>query len=620
MCKKTDDHAIDRCYWDSLLLCLLLLCNESRYTHCMTILREHNSLKPAAEHLLHRLYAVQQQFLHISPQSMQQIAAEFSVPLSQVASVVAFYSFFSTQPRGQFDILFSNCTSCGYLQDGHNLLLMLAQQLHVTPGTTRNDGIVSIDETSCIGMCDQGASMLVNGRPLTQLNTDRIVAIALKINANIPPTEWPAEWFEVHERIYQRSLLLSEQFIRAGALKKALSAGAEQALDTIMQSGLCGRGGAGFNTGKKWQFCRNAPGHAHYVVCNADEGEPGTFKDRLLLHQHADTLFEGMTLCAFAIGAKKGFVYLRGEYRHLLSHLLSVLEQRRCQGLLGKHILGDTHFHFDIEIVVGAGAYICGEESALIESLEGKPGIPRIRPPFPVTQGYRGQPTVVNNVETFIAAAQVMAHGSKWFKAVGTEHSTGSKILSISGDCRFPGIYEYPFGTRIQKILDDCGAYDMQAIQIGGPAGKLIGSANLHRTISFEDLPSGGSFLIFGQQRDLLTVHRNFARFFAHESCGFCTPCRVGTQLLKNSLDKIANGHGTAHDVSELKRLSDLIQHHSHCGLGHTAANHVLDSLQDFPQTFEPHLKQQLAAQFDLDQALACARQIRQRHDTTHPG
>ncbi len=586
----------------------------------MTTFHKHNSLNSRQEHLLHRLYAEQQQFLHISPQSMQQIAAEFSLPLSQIEAVVAFYSFFSTRPRGQFDILFSNCTSCGYLADGHNLLLMLAEQLQVTPGTTRDDGVVSIDETSCIGMCDQGASLLVNGTPLTRLNADRIAAIRQKITANTPVTNWPREWFEVHEKIHQRSLLLSEQFICASALKKALSTSAEAVLATILQSGLCGRGGAGFNTGKKWQFCRDAPGHAHYVVCNADEGEPGTFKDRLLLHQHADTLFEGMTLCAFAIGAEQGFVYLRGEYRYLLGHLLSVLEQRRCQGLLGKHILGNAQFHFDIEIVVGAGAYICGEESALIESLEGKPGIPRIRPPFPVTHGYKGQPTVINNVETFIAAAHVVAHDSDWFKAVGTDHSTGSKILSISGDCRFPGIYEYPFGTHIQNILDDCGAHTVQAIQIGGPAGKLIGAANLHRTISFEDLPSGGSFLIFGQQRDLLAIHRNFARFFAHESCGFCTPCRVGTQLLKNSLDKIASGHGTARDVSELKRLSDLIQHHSHCGLGHTAANHVLDSLQDFPQTFESHLAQQPTAQFDLDQALTCARQIRQRHSPTHPG
>lgn len=581
----------------------------------MTNSCRHDSSQSPHEHLLHRLYALQQQFLHVSPQAMQQVAAEFNLPLSQVVSVVAFYSFFYTQPCGRFHILFSNCTSCGYLADEQNLMQMLCQQLQVTPGRTRPDGLVSIDETSCIGMCDQGASLLVNGMPLTRLNADRITRIAQRITANTPLTRWPAEWFAVHDTIHQRGLLLAEQFAPGSALQKALNQGAGETLTAILQSGLCGRGGAGFNTGMKWQFCREAPGDAHYVVCNADEGEPGTFKDRLLLREYADALFEGMTVCAWVIGAEKGFVYLRGEYRYLLSHLQAVLMQRRSHGLLGKRILGHADFHFDIEIVVGAGAYICGEESALIESLEGKPGIPRIRPPFPVTHGYLGQPTAVNNVETLIAAAYIAAHGSAWFSAMGTEKSTGSKILSVSGDCRSPGVYEYPFGIRIQQVLDDCGTQNVQAVQIGGPAGRLTGAADFNRSISFEDIPTGGSFLVFGQHRNLLTVHRNFARFFAHESCGFCTPCRVGTQLLKNNLDKIANGRGTTYDIAEIRQLSHLIQHHSHCGLGHTAANHVLDGLQHFPQAFTANLKQHFSAQFDLDEALENARKATHRND-----
>jgi len=567
------------------------------------------------EHLLHRLHALQQQFLHISPESIHRIAAEFNLPVSQVASVVAFYSFFSTQPHGRFHLLFSNCTSCGYLADDQNLLQLLCQYLHVIPGKTRTDGRVSVDETSCIGMCDQGASLLINGLPITRLSPDKMAHIARLITTETPLTHWPTEWFEVNDRVHKRSLLLTENFLAGNALQKALTHGVDEALATIMQSSLCGRGGAGFNTGKKWQFCRQATGNAHYVVCNADEGEPGTFKDRFLLRSQTDAMFEGMTLCAFVIGAEKGFVYLRGEYRYLLPHLHTVLNQRRQQGLLGQHILGQPAFNFDIEIVVGAGAYICGEESALVESLEGKPGIPRIRPPFPVTHGYLDQPTVINNVETFIAAAYIASHGSAWFKAVGTEKSTGSKILSVSGDCLSPGIYEYPFGVSIQQVLYDCGAHNAQAVQIGGPAGKLIGSADFKRRICFEDLSTGGSFLVFGQQRNLLAINRNFARFFAHESCGFCTPCRVGTQLLKNNLDKIANGRGAPQDIAEIKQLSHLIQRHSHCGLGHTAANHILDSLQQFPQAFEENLIQHFTAQFDLDQALENARQITQRDD-----
>ncbi|MBV6447688.1 MAG: NAD-reducing hydrogenase HoxS subunit alpha [Nitrosomonas sp.] len=546
---------------------------------------------------------------------MQQAAAEFNVPLSQVAAVVAFYSFFSTQPRGRFDILFSNCTSCGYLIGEHDLMHILCEQLEVTPGETRADGLVSIDETSCIGLCDQGASLLVNGVPVTGLNAAKLTQIAHFITDKIPLQQWPEAWFDIPDTIHRRDLLLTEHLTPGTALQRAFQHGASETLAIIQQSGLRGRGGAGFDTGKKWQLCLEAPGATRYVVCNADEGEPGTFKDRLLLREYADALLEGMALCAFVIGAQKGFVYLRGEYRYLLPHLQTALERRHDQELLGNDILGQPGFDFDIDIVVGAGAYICGEESALIESLEGKPGIPRIRPPFPVTHGYRGQPTVVNNVETFIAAAHIAVRGSSWFKAAGTPSSAGSKILSISGDCEKPGIYEYPFGVSIQQILDDCGAHNVQAVQTGGPAGTLLSPAEFGRAIAFDDAATGGSFLVFGQQRDLLAIHRNFAHFFAHESCGFCTPCRIGTQLLKNNLDNIAEGRGMAYDIEELQQLSRLIQHQSHCGLGHTAANHVLDGLRKFPHAFTSHLQPHFTARFDLDQALASARQITQRND-----
>lgn len=577
------------------------------------MMKRSNSFSP--EHLLHRLHAIQQQYRYISPQAMQQIAAEYQLPLSQIAAVVAFYSFFSTHPRGRFDLLFSNCTSCGFLADGENLLQQLCQQLQVIPGTTRADGLVSIGETSCIGMCDHGPSMLINGSPVIGLNAAKLAQIAQLVTDEIPVPQWPSAWFEISDTVYRRDLLLTGRLMPGSALQRALQLGADKTLAIIEQSGLRGRGGAGFDTGKKWQLCRQATAETRYVVCNADEGEPGTFKDRLLLHEQADALFEGMSLCARIIGAQQGFIYLRGEYRYLLPHLEAKLDHRRKLGLLGANILGYTGFDFDIAVVVGAGAYICGEESALIESLEGKPGIPRIRPPFPVTHGYLGQPTVVNNVETFIAAAQITLHGAGWFKASGTSTSAGTKLLSISGDCRKPGIYEYPFGVTIRQILHDCGAQDAQAVQIGGPAGALIGVAEFDRAIAFDDVSTGGSVLIFGQSHDLLTIHRNFAYFFAHESCGFCAPCRVGTQLLKNALDTIAAGRGSTYDFDELQKLGQIVKHQSHCGLGHTAANHVLDGLRQFPQAFSSRLQSQFTARFDLDQALASARQITCRDD-----
>ncbi|MFZ5524979.1 MAG: NADH-ubiquinone oxidoreductase-F iron-sulfur binding region domain-containing protein [Pseudomonadota bacterium] len=566
--------------------------------------------------LLHVLHALQQQFLHISDEAAREVAAHLGVPLSQVEAVVEFYSFLHKTPRGRFDILFSNCTSCGYMAGGADLMAMLARRLGIIAGNTRADGLVSIGETSCIGMCDHGAALLVNGMPIARLDAAMIDRIAVLVEAGTPLADWPAGWFRVDDNIRAGGLLLNDDLVAGDGLRAMLARGAADTLNEIIQSGLRGRGGAGFSAGMKWQFCREARGDMHYVVCNADEGEPGTFKDRILLRSHADAVFEGMTVCASVTGAKLGFLYLRGEYRYLLPQLEAVLARRRELGLLGDNILGHPGFDFDIEIAVGAGAYICGEESALIESLEGKRGVPRNRPPFPVTHGYLGQPTVVNNVETFVAAAHVALHGSAWFRAVGIEHSAGSKILSVSGDCAVPGIYEYPFGVTIRQVLDDCGATDVQAVQVGGPSGKLIGSAEFDRRLGFDDLPTGGSLMVFGQARDLLAVIVNFAHFFAHESCGFCTPCRVGTTLLKNGLDKIAGGHGTQYDLDEMKRVGALVKRRSHCGLGQTAANPILDGMQRFPQLFEQRLvHRDFVPHFDLDRALEQARQITHRDD-----
>jgi [NiFe] hydrogenase diaphorase moiety large subunit len=567
-------------------------------------------------HLLHVLHALQNRLLHIPPEAVREVAAQLGLPISQVGSVVEFHSFFYRSPRGRCHILFSNCTSCGYVAGGANLLQTLCDRLGVVAGRTRADGSVSIDQTSCIGMCDHGAALLVNGMPITRLDAGRISRIADLVEAETPLADWPAEWFSIDDNIRTGGLLLSNGFADGEGLRASLARGADAILTEITQSGLRGRGGAGFSAGMKWKFCREATGHARYVVCNADEGEPGTFKDRVLLNSHADAVFDGMTVCASVIGAELGFLYLRGEYRYLLPHLRAVLAKRRELGLLGSNILGRSGYNFDIEIVVGAGAYICGEESALIESLEGKRGIPRNRPPFPVTHGYLGQPTVVNNVETFAAAAHIALRGSAWFRAAGTEKSAGSKILSVSGDCASPGIYEYPFGVSIRQVLDDCGAKDVQAVQIGGPSGTLIGSTEFHRKLAFEDLSTGGSFMVFGEGRDLLDIILNFAHFFAHESCGFCTPCRVGTTLLRKGLDKIAAGRGTRYDLDEMKRMAALIKRRSHCGLGQTAANPVLDALQRFPHLFEQRLAHsKFEPYFDLDAALEEARQITHRDD-----
>jgi [NiFe] hydrogenase diaphorase moiety large subunit len=497
------------------------------------------------------------------------------------------------------------------------LLHALCDRLGVRVGETRADGVVTVGTTSCTGMCDQGPAALVNGYTLTRLDKLRVDRIAELVESRTPLEQWPREFFEVASNIRRADILLGRHFADGAALRAVLKRGPEAILEEMIKSGLRGQGGAGFKLAAKWMSCRNAPGDVKYVVCNADEGEPGTFKDRVLMQDFADLVFEGMTLCGRVIGAHHGFVYLRGEYRYLLDSLKATLQRRRDAGLLGIGILGDPTFNFDIDIHLGAGAYVCGEESALIESLEGKHGVPRIRPPFPTTHGYLNKPTVVNNVETFATAAKIAVEGGDWFASRGTAESKGTKLLSLSGDCERPGIYEYPFGVTVRRVLEDCGARDAQGIQMAGPAGHMISAREFDRRICFEDLATGGSFMVFDQSRDILDGIRNFTHFFVHESCGFCTPCRVGTSLMRDLVTKVHTGHGTLYDLEEMRKLGRIMQVACHCGLGQTAPNPVLDSLDQFPEAYQRRLRATtFEPAFDLNAALEDARQLTGRSDS----
>ncbi|MDG4551406.1 MAG: NAD(P)H-dependent oxidoreductase subunit E [Candidatus Contendobacter sp.] len=569
----------------------------------------------APTRLLQILRDVQDRLTWLSPETMDRVAEELDLSPIKVRGVAEFYSFLYTAPRGSYDVLFSDNITDRMLGN-RELLHYLCDRLGVHVGETRADGRVTVGTTSCTGMCDQGPAALVNGHALTRLDKPRLDRIVELVNRQTPLTEWPREFFEVASNIRRADILLGRHFADGAALRAVLKRRPEAILEEMVKSGLRGQGGAGFKSAAKWISCRNAPGEEKYVVCNADEGEPGTFKDRVLMQDFADLVFEGMTLCGRVIGARQGFVYLRGEYRYLLPSLQAHLQRRREVGLLGSDILGEPGFDFDIDIHLGAGAYVCGEESALIESLEGKHGVPRIRPPFPTTHGYLNQPTVVNNVETFAAAAKIAVEGGAWFASRGTAESKGTKLLSLSGDCERPGIYEYPFGVTVRRVLEDCGARDAQGIQMAGPAGHMISARQFDRRICFEDLATGGSFMVFSHRRDILDGVRNFAHFFVHESCGFCTPCRVGTSLLRDLVTKVHTGHGTRYDLEEMRKLGRIMQVACHCGLGQTAPNPVLDSLDQFPEAWERRLRSTaFEPAFDLDAALEQARQLTGRSD-----
>ena len=567
-----------------------------------------------ATHLLRILHAIQARYHYIPKPAIEQLASLLNITRTQIIGVVEFYSFFHLTPRGRYELLISDSIT-DHLLGKQALTDYLSLKLKVAVGEVRADGLVCLDNTSCTGLCDQGPAGLVNGLALPHLDRARIDQISKLINQEVPVALWPFELFQVDDHIVKKNLLLNHPILLGDALQATFARGLTATLSELDASGLRGRGGAGFKTASKWQYCRDEPESQRYVVCNADEGEPGTFKDRVLLNSYAQQVFEGMTICAAIVGAQQGYLYLRGEYLFLYEKLQMLLTERRQRGLLGNNIL-KSGLNFDIDICLGAGAYICGEESALIESLEGKMGIPRNRPPYPVTQGYLGKPTVVNNVETFFAAAAIAHFGGDWFASIGTAKSKGTKILSISGDCAKPGIYEYAFGTTIATILSDCGAEDLLGVQIGGPSGLFITDLELHRKLAFEDLATGGSFIIFNKQRNLLDIVNNFTHFFAHESCGFCTPCRVGTSLLKNQLDKIIEGHGSAGDVVALEELCALVKNYSHCGLGQTAANPIISTLARFPELYQSRLKNiSYEPGFDLDAALETSRLLANRND-----
>jgi [NiFe] hydrogenase diaphorase moiety large subunit len=368
----------------------------------------------------------------------------------------------------------------------------------------------------------------------------------------------------------------------SSGLRAALARPSADALRKVASSGLRGRGGAGFPTSLKWELAAKSPGEKKYVICNADEGEPGTFKDRVILAEFADLVFEGMTIGAWVIGAAHGIVYLRAEYTYLRPHLESVLQRRRDQGLLGPAVAGQEGFAFDIAIRMGSGAYVCGEETALIESLEGQRGEPRNRPPFPIDTGFTGNPTIVNNVETFAWVTCVLAKGPEWFRSIGTEKSTGRKLFSVSGDCARPGVYELPMGITVAELLWQVGGETAKAVQIGGAAGQCVPAAHFDRALAYEDIPTGGSVIVLGPQRDLLRVSRNFLEFFVEESCGQCTPCREGIPKLIEGVELLQQGRCSMDYLNELCALGETMQQASKCGLGQTAPNALLSIVEHF--------------------------------------
>jgi len=375
----------------------------------------------------------------------------------------------------------------------------------------------------------------------------------------------------------------------------------EQVVQTVIDSGLRGRGGGGFSTGTKWDFCRKAPGDQKYIICNADEGDPGAFMDRSILEGTPHAVLEGMLIAGYAIGASCGFIYVRTEYPMAVDNTIQALDILRQTGLLGENILG-TGFSFDIEIREGAGAFVCGEETALIASLQGKRGMPRPRPPFPAISGYDDNPTNINNVETFANIPLIIQKGSDWFSSIGTEKSKGTKIFALAGKVKNTGLVEVPMGISLRDIVFKIGGgiendKEFKAAQIGGPSGGCIPAKYLDNTIDYDSVQEigaimgSGGLVVMDETTCMVDIAKYFLEFTQSESCGKCTPCRVGTKKMLKILEAICSGNAEMEHLDQLQQLGENIIKSSLCGLGQTAPNPVLSTMKNFRDEYEAHIK-----------------------------
>ena len=543
--------------------------------------------------LIEVLIVAQEAFGCLSKELMEYVSKKLHVPLIRVYSVATFYDMFTLEAVGETECMICTGLACT-IAGAKDVLEEVCQKTGVSePGQRSSDGRYLIKEASCLGLCDQAPAALVNKNAQVSIKVIDTSAM-LKGMGQEPRLRVcgePRILTGPIGRIAPTDLDAHRSEEAFTALEKALTMMTPQeVIGEIKESRLTGRGGAGFPTGLKWEFAQKATGPQKYVVCNFDESEPGTFKDRVLMEGNPFRVLEGLIISAYATGAKSGYIYTRGEYPKASKILDEALDELYAENLLGEHILG-TDYDFDVEIRHNAGAYICGEETALFESIEGKRGHPRIKPPYPTQAGLFGKPTAINNVETLAVTPSLILHGGEWFRQWGTAESVGLKLFCLSGHVKEPGVVEAPMGLSVRKLVERFGGGfvgEPQAVLIGGAAGGFLRGDQLDTPLTHEDLrpldvPIGsGAIIVFNQSVDLWQVLEDLARFFVNETCGHCAPCRLGTKQIYNLLRRINVGEGTAADVQKIEKLGQTIRQTCVCGLGMTAANPSLTVLHNF--------------------------------------
>ena len=550
-------------------------------------------MEPSRSRLLAELWHQQLHEKCITTECIKRLAREHQLSNIEVEGVSTFYHFFHKQPAGKHTIYLNNSIISelkGY--DRINEAFETETGAHLN--SVDPSGTFGLFETPCIGLSDQEPACLIDFFPFTNLNALKVKSIIQKLkhgNTAEEISDPPAD--NIRYTPANNRTIFFAPYTRGEAIDQLKGLGSDGIIEQLRIAELAGRGGAFFPTWKKWETCRSYKDSPKFIVCNADEGEPGTFKDRVLLNNQPGSVLEGMIVAGYTVSASYGIIYLRGEYRWLLNKLENEIQAFHEKGLLGKDVGGIRDFSFDIRIEVGAGAYVCGEETAMLESMEGKRGEPRTKWFYAVQKGYLHLPTVVNNVETFAAVTRMLQMGSFEYLKRGIPGSSGTKLISVSGDCKHPGIYEVEWGMTVAELLDLCGAEDPFFIQVSGPSGECISVKEKYRRISMldllaqKDIRCGGSFMIFNSHRDLVHILMNFSAFFKHESCGVCTPCRAGNFIIERKLERLNNGLADMNDLKELKSWGTIMKTTSRCGLGKTASNAIIQSLEKFNEYFE---------------------------------
>jgi len=568
--------------------------------------------------LIDMLWDIQNQYGFIPPEAIDSLSNALNMSVDDINETLSFYHFFRAEFSGKHKIYLAE-SAIAKIQNYQEIRDVLIHETGCQFGKVDKTGTFGLFDANCIGLSDQEPAMMVDDVVFTHLTAEKVTRIIQQLRDGKSAADIANPDYYASTTIEYIQSMITDNLRKTGPvffkpdrdyqalLSQCLQQAGMNIIETLTLSNIRGRGGAGFPTGLKWRLCREAEGKEKYIICNADEGEPGTFKDRALLTHSPKDVLAGMIMAAYAIGSRHGIIYLRSEYLYLKAYLQAQIDDFYQQKLLGKQILGHD-FDFDIRIQLGAGAYVCGDETALIESCEGKRGTPRVKPPYPIQQGYLGMPTAVNNVETFAAVSRIIEEGAEWFKGMGTDESSGTRLLSVSGDCEAPGIYEIEWGITLNEVLDMVGAAHPMAIQISGPSGECVSARqDGNRIFCYSDLSCNGSLMIFNHKRDLLQIVKEFMRFFVEESCGICVPCRAGNVDLLDMVERVITGKVGQDDLEKVISWGTLVRSTSRCGLGTTSPKPILTTLDKFPEIYQQkvsRIETSLLPGFDLESAL----------------